>query len=140
MSERRIESYEEFWSFYVREHSHPTSRLLHFIGSTGSLALVAAALLRREPKHLLHALLSGYGGAWIGHFAFEKNKPASWKYPLWSFISDWKMYAKILTGKMDGEVARVLLEEEQRKAAEARAKAEKEPPRPEPAVRLQDLN
>lgn len=140
MSERRIESYEEFWSFYVREHAHPTNRLLHFIGSSGALAFTIAAIVRKEPKHLLHALLAGYGGAWIGHFFVEKNKPASFKYPLWSFVSDWKMYGKILTGKMDGEVARVLLEEEQRKAAEAKAQAAKEEPKPEPAVRLQDLN
>jgi hypothetical protein len=140
MSERRIGSYEEFWSYYVREHSDPTNRLLHFIGSSGAIAFTVAALVRREPAHLLHALVSGYGAAWLGHFAFEGNRPASWKYPLWSFISDWKMYAKILTGAMDGEVARVLLEEEQRRAAEAKAQAAKEEPRPEPAVRLQDLN
>ena len=140
MSESEMKTFEEFWPFYVREHSDQTNRKLHFLGSSASLAFVAAAILRREPKHLLHALLAGYGGAWIGHFVFEKNKPATFKYPLWSFISDWKMYAKILTGTMDAEVASALFEEEQRKQAEAKAQAEKEAPKPEPVVRPQDLN
>jgi hypothetical protein len=140
MSERRIETYEEFWPFYVREHANKTNRRLHFIGSTGSLLFAIAAIVRKEPKHLLHALVSGYGGAWIGHFFFEKNKPASFKYPLWSFVSDWKMYAKILTGQMDEEVARALAEEEARKEREASAEKAAPPEKAEPALRPQDLN
>jgi len=142
MSERRIESYEEFWPFYVREHANKTNRRLHFIGSTGTLVLVAMAIAKRDPKYLLAAAVSGYGGAWIGHFGFEKNTPATFKYPLWSFISDWKMYAKILTGSMDEEVALRVAEHEAKQreasatdAAEAAAKS-----KDEAAVHPHDLN
>lgn len=136
MSERRIETYEEFWPFYVREHSDPTNRKLHFAGTTGTILLALAALLRRKPVHLLHAAVSGYGGAWIGHFFFQKNKPATFKYPLWSLVSDFRMYGKIALGTMDQEVARVM-EEEERKAREAAAQAEQ---KPAPEIRPQDLN
>lgn len=139
MSERRIETYEEFWKFYVREHSNKTNRRLHFIGSTGALIFAAMAIAKRDPKYILAGLVSGYGGAWIGHFGFEKNTPATFKYPLWSFISDWKMYAKILTGSMDEEVARCIAEHEEKlreqRAAEAQSAAKEEP-----AVHPHDLN
>lgn len=121
MSERRIDNYDEFWKFYVREHSNKTNRRLHFIGSTGTLACVAAAILKRDPRYLLAAAVSGYGGAWIGHFVFEKNTPATFKYPGWSFISDWKMYAKILTGQMDQIVAEEMAAHEQKQREEAEA-------------------
>lgn len=142
MSERRIETYEEFWPFYVREHSDPTNRKLHFVGTTGSILLLAAAVVRRKPMHVLHALLSGYGGAWVGHFFFQKNKPATFKYPLWSLYSDFRMYGKILAGTMDEEVARALADEEARAAREREEEAAKEAPPPAPAheVRPQDLN
>ncbi len=90
MPETRIQSFEEFWPFYVREHSLPACRALHFIGSTLALAVIAGAILW-NPWLLVAAPIVGYGVAWIGHFAIEKNKPASFKYPLWSFIGDWKM-------------------------------------------------
>ncbi len=139
MSERRIETYEEFWPFYVREHSNKTNRRLHFIGSTGTLALVAMAIAKRDPKYLLAAAVSGYGGAWIGHFVFEKNTPATFKYPLWSFISDWKMYAKILTGAMDEEVARRVAEHEEKQREATAAEAAGAAPKDEP-VHPHDLN
>lgn len=139
MSERRIETYEEFWPFYVREHSDPTNRKLHFAGTTGTILFAAAALLRRKPIHLLHAAISGYGGAWIGHFFFQKNTPATFKYPLWSLVSDFRMYGKIVAGKMDQEVARVM-EEEERKAREAAEAAKQEEQKAAPEIRPEDLN
>jgi hypothetical protein len=138
MSERRIETYEEFWPFYVREHSDPTNRALHFAGTTGTLLFAAAALVRRKPMHLLHAVIAGYGGAWIGHFFFQKNTPATFKYPLWSLVSDFRMYGKIALGTMDQEVVRVM-EEEERKAREAEA-ARQEEEEPAPEIRREDLN
>jgi hypothetical protein len=105
MAEQRIQSFAEFWPFYVREHSLPACRALHFIGSTLALGLLAAGIFY-NPWLLLAAVVAGYGFAWIGHFFIEKNKPASFKYPLWSFAADWKMWALILTGRMGAEVAK----------------------------------
>jgi hypothetical protein len=103
MSEGRIQSFAEFWPFYVREHSLPACRALHFIGSTLVLVVIAAAATYNWWL-LLAAPVVGYGFAWIGHFAIEKNKPASFSYPLWSFIGDWKMWAMMLVGRMGAEV------------------------------------
>ena len=107
MADERIQSFEEFWPFYVREHAVPACRALHFIGSTLSLVVIAAGIIY-SPWILLAAPVVGYGFAWFGHFFIEKNKPASFKYPLWSFIADWKMWAMILTGRMSGEVQRAM--------------------------------
>jgi hypothetical protein len=105
--DKRIESFEEFWAFYVREHSQPLNRTLHFIGSSIGLALLAGAALGHI--YLLPAAAGvGYAFAWYGHFFIEKNKPASWSYPLWSFKADWVMWFKILTGTMDEEVRRLV--------------------------------
>jgi hypothetical protein len=103
MADQRIQSFAEFWPFYVREHSLPACRALHFIGSTLALGLVAAGIFY-NPWLLLAAVVAGYGFAWVGHFFIEKNKPASFKYPLWSFAADWKMWAMILAGRMGAEV------------------------------------
>lgn len=103
MAEQRIQSFAEFWPFYVREHSLPACRALHFIGSTLALLVIAAAATYNWWL-LLAAPFVGYGFAWVGHFFIEKNKPASFKYPLWSFIADWKMWAMILVGRMGAEV------------------------------------
>ena len=103
MSEGRIQTFAEFWPFYVREHSLPACRALHFIGSTLVLIVIAAAATF-DWRLLLAAPVVGYGFAWIGHFAIEKNRPASFSYPLWSFIGDWKMLAMMLVGRMGAEV------------------------------------
>lgn len=104
MSEKEIKSFSEFWLYYVAEHSHPMTRLLHFIGSLTAIACLIAFIAIGRWYLFPLALIPGYGLAWIGHFFIEKNKPATFKYPLWSFMSDWKMIAMMLTGKMGGEV------------------------------------
>ncbi len=104
---KKYESMEEFWPFYLSEHQNLTNRRLHFIGSASALFWIAGAIYKKKPSLLLLALLNGYGGAWIGHFGFEKNKPASFKQPLKSFICDWRMFAAILTGKIDQEMEKV---------------------------------
>jgi hypothetical protein len=96
----RIKTYPEFYKFYLKEHSNPINRLLHVIGTTIVLALLLTSLLHLNPYWLIFTPISGYGFAWIGHFFFEKNQPATFKYPLWSFISDFKMYFEILTNKI----------------------------------------
>jgi hypothetical protein len=113
MSER-IRTFEEFWPFYVREHSKKTTRRLHFVGTTAAVALVGYAALRRKVWPLLVAPIAGYGPAWISHFFIEGNKPATFKYPLWSLRADFVMWSKMVGGTMDAEVERVLRESEDR--------------------------
>jgi hypothetical protein len=97
---RSFTSFAAFYPFYLGEHSNRTCRRLHFLGSTLALLCLATALWRAAPQYLLYALLCGYGFAWVGHFAFEKNKPASFKRPLYSFMGDWRMYADIWRGRI----------------------------------------
>lgn len=106
MSDNRIKSYGEFWPFYLREHARPVTRIWHYFGTTLALLSLAALFVTGDWPWLLGALLIGYGPAWIGHFFFEKNKPASFKYPLWSFISDFRMYFSFLSGRLGGELER----------------------------------
>ncbi|MGE0787855.1 MAG: Mpo1-like protein [Sandaracinaceae bacterium] len=142
MSDERIQSYEEFWPFYLSEHRDPRSRRLHFVGTSGFLASVVGSALttpatfvpamagfaavladgmrrgeseRPNLKHVAGMLGAGavgspmlfpagvvfaYGCAWIGHFGYEKNTPATFKYPLWSLVSDFKMYSLMLRGRL----------------------------------------
>lgn len=97
---KRFTTFREFYPFYLSEHRNVACRRLHFIGSSLVIILVAVAIATRNPWWLLGALLCGYGFAWIGHFAFEKNKPASFKQPLYSFVGDWVMYWQIWKGQI----------------------------------------
>ena len=95
----RYTSLKEFYPYYLSEHQNTTSRVLHFIG-TGLLILVAvAALLLGEYLWLLLVPVIGYGFAWVGHFFFERNKPATFRYPFFSLASDFKLFFDILRGK-----------------------------------------
>ena len=97
---QRFASFREFYPFYLSEHRHPVSRRLHFFGSCGVLALLGAAAWTRNGWLVLAALLCGYGFAWIGHFFFEKNRPATFQHPLYSFVGDWVMFKDILIGRI----------------------------------------
>jgi len=103
----RLESFEEFWPYYVAQHSRATTRRLHFAGTTMVLGALAAAVLV-SPWWALTAPVVGYGPAWIGHFFFEKNRPATFTYPLWSLRGDARMYGLMLVGRMRPEVERAL--------------------------------
>ena len=92
--------FADFYPFYLGEHQDRTCRRLHFLGSTLALGCLALLLATGRPVSLLAGLLCGYGCAWIGHFVFEKNKPASFKRPLYSFMGDWVMYRDIWTGRI----------------------------------------
>lgn len=98
------ETFDEFYPYYLEEHSNRTNRRLHFIGSTAGASLfiygVLSLNLATFGKCLLGALLIGYGMAWIGHFFFEHNKPATFQYPWMSYKGDWKMWWQMLTGKI----------------------------------------
>lgn len=93
-------SFAEFFPFYLSEHGNRTCRRLHFVGSTLALACLVMLLVTGNFWWLLAGLVAGYAFAWIGHFGFEKNRPATFKYPFWSFAGDWVMYWRMLTGKI----------------------------------------
>ena len=91
---------EEFYPYYLKEHSNRTCRRLHFVGTSIGLGLFLIAVTTQTWWLLLAALVVGYGFAWVGHFYFEHNKPATFKYPWLSYKGDWKMWWQILTGKI----------------------------------------
>jgi len=99
MMENRYTNFKDFYPYYLSEHSHKTTKLLHFIGTTFSLYFLVNFFMTFEFKYMLFSLLSGYGFAWVSHFFIEKNKPATFKYPIYSFIADHIMYLEILRGK-----------------------------------------
>lgn len=109
MTQQRFNSFAEFWPYYVAEHSRPATRTLHAIGTAAGTACLLALIAGRKWKLLPLALMPGYGAAWISHFLIEQNKPATFDYPLWSFIADYKMAGMMIAGKMDEEVERVML-------------------------------
>jgi hypothetical protein len=111
METPRYRSFEEFWPYYVSEHRVRACRGLHYVGTTLAICNLAAALLWMQPRFLATAALSGYFFAWIGHFFIEKNRPATFSYPLWSLFADFKMFGFACAGKMSREVSRVLAEE-----------------------------
>jgi hypothetical protein len=97
---KHMSSFAEFYPFYLTEHSNRTCRRLHFVGSSLSLVCLSLVFATGNFWWILAGLLCGYGFAWIGHFGFEKNKPASFKRPLYSFMGDWVMYKDIWLGKV----------------------------------------
>jgi hypothetical protein len=93
-------SLREFYPFYLSQHSHRTSRRLHFIGTSIALVLLILAFAIPLGWLVAVAFVQGYAFAWIGHFFFERNKPATFTYPWLSFLGDWRMWWEILTGKI----------------------------------------
>lgn len=99
----RINSFKEFYPFYLAEHSNTTCRVLHYIGSTLVLMLLVYGLVTAQYSLLWLLPVIGYGFAWVGHFFYEHNRPATFQYPLYSFASDWVMFAQALTGTLPKE-------------------------------------
>jgi hypothetical protein len=95
-----IRSFSEFWPFYLAEHSKSGTRALHFIGTTLLLLSLVLAVYQTSALYILYGVLCGYGFAWIGHFLIEKNRPATFQYPFYSLIADFKMYGLMLTGRL----------------------------------------
>lgn len=104
MMATRISSYAEFWPFYLREHAAPLTRLLHALGTGVGLLLLLGALVLGAWWLLLAALLAGYGFAWVSHLVVERNRPASFRHPWWSLISDFRMAWCMVTGTLDAEL------------------------------------
>ena len=93
-------SFAEFYPFYLREHANRTTRRLHFLGSALALLCLLGLIFSGNPMWLAAALVLGYGIAWISHLVFEKNRPATFRHPLYSLRGDWLMFWQILTGKI----------------------------------------
>ena len=97
---RRFHNFAEFYPYYLSEHGNRACRRLHFIGSSGVIACVIAGFVTGNAWWFLGALLCGYGFAWVGHFFFEHNRPATFKHPIYSLIGDWVMYRDMWRGRV----------------------------------------
>ena len=95
----RFKSFEAFYPYYIHEHSNRTCRRIHIVGSAVVLGILVLAVVTLNPWWLLAMPVVGYGAAWVGHFFFEKNKPATFQYPLWSLMGDWRMFFETVSGK-----------------------------------------
>lgn len=104
MDSFKPKNFAEFWPFYVRQHTDKSNRRLHFIGTAFGLVCLAAAIALAQPIWLLGMPVTGYGFAWLGHFMIERNKPATFKFPFYSLLGDYKMFGMMLLGRMDEEV------------------------------------
>jgi hypothetical protein len=101
MSEpKTYRTFSEFYPFYLSEHANRISRRLHFIGTTIAAVLLVTAFVTQTGWLIAVAIVQAYTFAWIGHFFFEHNRPATFQYPLFSFIGDWRMWWDVLTGKI----------------------------------------
>lgn len=100
MQPEKITSFPRFYEQYLREHQHPVSRLLHYIGSWIVLIVIAATIFSVSLSLLWSLPVIGYGFAWIGHFVFERNKPATFRQPFFSLASDWVMWWQITSGRL----------------------------------------
>jgi hypothetical protein len=97
--EKKYQSLKEFYPYYLSEHQHPTSRLLHFVGTGLVLVVLGLAITLENYSWLAGIPVLGYGFAWVGHFFFEKNRPATFTYPFYSLASDFLLFFDLLRGK-----------------------------------------
>lgn len=95
----RYASFQAFYPHYIHEHSNRTCRRIHVVGTGLVCVILLTALVTRNVWWLLAMPLVGYGFAWVGHFFFEKNRPATFQYPLWSLMGDWRMFFETISGK-----------------------------------------
>ncbi len=99
MDDQRFTSFKEFYPYYLSEHRKTGTRITHFIGTSAFLILLIYAVVQAWWWAILLGVVTAYGMAWIGHFFIEKNKPATFQYPLWSLLGDFKLYFQIIGGK-----------------------------------------
>ena len=116
---RTCRNFREFWPYYLREHSKPRTRALHYVGTTLVVVVAAAALVTVNWWLLIAMPVAGYAFAWAAHFAVERNRPATFTYPFWSLAADFRMGWLWATGRLDSELARAGVAPE-RPAADAR--------------------
>ncbi|MEQ3744700.1 MAG: DUF962 domain-containing protein [Henriciella sp.] len=103
MSQRKA-SYAEFWPFYLQEHAQPRTRTFHYIGTSLVIAIAAIAIVTMNWLLLLAMPVSGYFFAWVSHAFIERNKPATFIHPLWSLVSDFRMFFMWVTGRLGAEL------------------------------------
>lgn len=104
---RDFKSFDDFWPYYLNEHSHVHCRLLHFMGTTSAITFAFVAVLSRHPVWFIYAAVVGYGFAWWSHYTYEKNRPATFKHPFLSFLGDIKMFWMMYQGTLDSELDRL---------------------------------
>jgi hypothetical protein len=107
LSQPEFSTYEDFFNFYLQEHSDPRNRLLHAIGTSLGILTVIVPFFIGHPIYALAWPVVAYSFAWTGHFLIEGNKPASFGHPFWSFISDFRMLGLMLTGRLESRMAKV---------------------------------
>ena len=101
----KFESFSAFFPYYLAEHAHPVSRKLHYVGTTLGTSVLLWALLTQNWRLLIAFPIIGYGFAWVGHFVFEKNRPATFVYPVWSLMGDYRMLALAIRGQLQKPLA-----------------------------------
>lgn len=119
-----FQTFEDFWPFYLGEHSDPLNRAFHYVGTSMAIGCVSTAVVTLNPLWLVPAPIVGYAPAWIGHFIIEKNRPATFKHPLWSLRGDFRMLRKFVTGQIDAELAKHVKPKTTPRAEVERARAE----------------
>jgi hypothetical protein len=126
MKEQRITHYADFFDFYLMEHRDRRCRALHYGGSIAGLSCLVLFAVTLDPWFLGVGFVAGYGPAWAGHFLFEKNRPATFRYPLWSFVSDFRMLWLWLTDRLDPALASARLRRDAVDGTPVNMKAEHE--------------
>ena len=105
-SNRPITNYRDFWPYYLQEHAKPATRAIHYLGTAIATGCVVAAVVTGDLWFVAAALIGGYAPAWIGHFFIETNRPATFTYPFWSLISDYRMAFLWVSGQLEDHLAR----------------------------------
>ena len=100
MSSKKFNSFKEFYPFYLSEHKKTETKLFHMIGTIIVILLFGCSIIAQNWLYIYFTPLAGYSFAWFSHFHYEKNKPATFKYPIYSFIGDWVMFKEIITGEI----------------------------------------
>jgi len=100
----KLTNYRDFWPYYLREHARPATRGLHYAGTACGLCLLIAAGVTGNPWLILPAVISGYAFAWLAHLLVERNRPATFTYPVWSLISDFRMFFLWMSGRLGPEL------------------------------------
>lgn len=106
----KIETYRDFWPYYLREHARPQTRAIHFFGTGLAVLSLAGLVASGNVWFLPLVLIAGYAPAWTAHFFVERNRPATFRYPVWSLISDFRMAFTWLTGRLGGELSKAGVE------------------------------
>lgn len=104
--DRRYTKYSDFFAFYLTEHSKPLTRIFHYVGTAIEIGSIAAFGFTLNPLFLLTAMLGGYGFAWMSHAFVERNRPATFTYPFWSYVADHHMAFLAVTGRLKARVSR----------------------------------